>query len=403
MLSLSLATYNPTKKIKPISFKGISDCRLQMDLGTNYQLLITIDTANPEYDELRSQSDACIWLTTDNLDLLFVKAREPQKDKIGGLCELTFYEVTYMLKYTEPANLFKPYFGSLIKYLSGLSKQFVFNLLCPDQNILMDSGSLDNLSLMTTAIDKAVGLTYRASGLINTANGYLPVIEISDFRNLEDISFKDWRYKPFFAKNNFSNIRNDSIKLNSLNLSYPGAIPKYLLVLGSTGDGSTSSSVVKFDKDNYAWLDPTYPLIKINKNYYIFNTQVAKTNIEFDIKVVKLSQNLEIQDSEFLPQNNPINTPILKSLITNKPRRIIDRDKGLLALYNEGVAYLKKRRDLIVYDFDADYPDIILPGNKIQVTYLEKQTTASGQERVVFDINSAFIARNLQFDLRKYA
>lgn len=402
MLSLSLATYKPIKKIKPLSFKGISDCRLTMDLGTTYQLLITIDTANPEYDELRGKSDACIWLSTDNLDLLFVKAREPQKDKVGGLCELTFYECSYMLKFTEPANLFKPYFGSLIQYLSGLSKEFIFTLLAADQKIIIDSGTLDNLSLMSTATGKAVGLTYRSAGLVQTSNGYLPVIEISDFRHLETVSQSDWRYRAFFAKNSFSNIKNDILKLNNLTLSYPGAIPKYLLVLGASGDGSTSSSVIKFDNDSYPWLDPNYPLVRINSNYYIYNSKVSKTNTEFDIKIVKLNQNLEIQDSEFLVQNNPINSPIAQSLITNKPKRIIDRDKGLQALYNEGLAYLQKRQDLVTYEFDVDYPDIILPGNKIVVKYLEQQVATTGQKRTTFNIDAAFIARNLQFDLRKF-
>lgn len=402
MFSLSLATYNPTKKIKPLSFKGISECRLTMDLGITYQLLLTVDTTQSEYDELRSLSDACVWLTTDNLDLLFVKAREPQKDKIGGICELTFYEASHMLKYTEPANLFRPYYGTLINYLSGLSTQVVFSQLCPDQNIIMDSGTLDNLSLMSTATGKAIGLTYRSAGLIQTSTGYKPLIEIDNFRSLETISQTDWRYKPFFAKNSFSNIRNDIIKLNNLTLSYPGAIPKYLLVMGSTGDGSTASSVIKFDSDSYSWIDPNYPIVKIKENYYIFNSQSSKTNIEFDIKIVKLNQNLEIQDSEYLPQNNSITSPIAKSLITNKPKRIIDRDKGLLSLYNEGVGYLKKRQDLITYDFDVDYPDIILPGNKIIVKYLEQQTTMAGQKRTIFNIDSAFIARNLQFDLRKF-
>lgn len=399
MLQLFLASFNPNPvKLKPLNLTGILDARLKMDLGSSYQLLLDINTECQDYTTLRYNLGACVWVETEHLRLLFVKARAAQQTEVDGVVKLTFYEASYMLKYTEPQLLYVPFIGSAIEYLSRLSNRFVFNLISPDRQVIIDSGISDNLALLEEVCTKVGGWTWRSAGLTQTTTGqWRPLIEIGTFQELERYDNFDFKYRPFFAKAqpNQNPFDQDTIGLRTLSVESSQFAPKYLLVVGTVGDGATKSSVVTFQTTDYPWLDNQYPIVKIGSNYYLQNTQANATNLDFDIHRVTINSNLQITNSQ---------TSILPGGSAQggaTPLQIVNQNQARQALYNEGVAYLKQRQEAAVYKFEAIYPQIILPGNRIKLDYTEMQTSF-GDTKVIFDLDDILIARNLDFNLKNY-
>lgn len=388
MLKVSLVNpYKSWNKIKPLKLEGgFNNFELSMDINGAYELKTVLNTSSEIYDELRNNFDYGLIIETQDVTLGFIKARDPQFDGVKGVATITFYSSVWKLKYSEPLQQNQTYNGSAINFINSIDSEFVWLPISKDKNIVFSSGVASNFDMLKSVLDLSNWI-YRDNGMIFDGVNYKPSIVYGDPRDFDN-------YFGTIKANNTTSLDNpfdtDFILITDLKLNYSGEVFTHLRVFGDVGQGGASNnSAVSLSNPFASYINPEFPLVQINNKYYIQNTKIASQRYwnTYTTQVFTLTSNTyNPTANQVLDVNNPTET-----------NQLLSTSDAESYIYNKGVQFLKEHQEATNYTFSFAFKKILLPMQKISISYKETQETFSGI-KTIYDIQTSQILRNLRYD-----
>jgi len=369
--------YESYNTLRPLNFKedGFVSASLVMDLGFAYELSLEITPALNAWNELVNQDNIGIRMITDDLDLVFIKDRQPTKFSSSGVTSLGFVSSVYRLKgnIERVAKRSETYSGDMQAILATVSQEVDFSPISSPTTITLDTGTGDNFQLLNDIIDSAGGYNWREV----STDGTKTIIQYGDFRESSDIvkgsETADTEDADIIL---LDCTRNDSgTLLTSINVAggVSGVNGEYKSFLTETGES--------YLKQGFS-LQPLTGSDRFTaegRQKYKIQNDNAQTDI-------LLEDSLSVSIS--LPSNETVNERDIRKQI-----------------YNAGVAKLRGSTNKTSYVFAIQPTKIILPGIQMLVPFYQKQIEVDGKVQTLFSIqNETFFLRKLVYnDLSIYA
>jgi hypothetical protein len=342
---------------------GFLSASLDLDFGGAYSLTIEISSELPVFDTLKNTNFG-LRLIDNNIDLAFFKGKTPTINTVTGVVTLTYFSSSWLLRYSQRLltenELYKAMAFDLIK---NLNPNFVFELLGQDQFIELNTGVLNNLALLEDVCKTAKGWNWRDNGIVNIDGVNKTKILIGDFNQI----IPNYRASNSFLDDPFET---EIIKINSIKQTLTGDAISHLLMLSDTGQGSESSTIIFPNEQNASYVVPEFPLVDKNK-------------------VIRGQKAFYIQDI-----NNKIGFDKFETVV-------IQNAVSAQELYQKGISYIKSKQDYSIYEYELNFPKIVLPGEKVKVSYHDSQKNMNGDDINFYDIEDTLTLRKLKFDLSK--
>jgi hypothetical protein len=351
--------------IRPIITNGggFLSADLEMDFGGAYTLTIDISADLPIYSTLKD-SNFGIRLIDGEINLAFYKGKTPTVNTVTGVITLTYYSSSWLLRYSQRLltenELYK---GSAFDLIKNLNPNFVFELIGNDQYIELNTGVLNNLAVLEDVCKAAKGWNWRDQGVANIDGVNMTKIIIGDYNKVQ---------AKYRATNSFIDdpFENEIIKINSIKQTLTGDAISHLLIISDTGQGSESSTIIFPNEKNASYVIDDYPLVD-------------------EGKVIRGQKSFYINDA-----NNKIGFKKFETLV-------VQNAVSAQELYQKGVAYIKSKQDSSIFEYELGFPKIVLPGEKVKVTYRDYLQTMTGEIYKIYDLEDTLTLRQLKFDLSK--
>lgn len=378
----------------PLTTGGVTELELSMDTNIHNELKMTINPVlESHYDFLKNNPNAGVrvrQLDDDQsviFDMAFIKDRQAQFENASGRVNLTFRSSTLLLdlnniRYVPKYTVWN---GGAFKLISQISPNFIWELVGNDVDISLQTGTMGNIELLNKVVETVGNWSWREKGIDSLTNK--TVIQVGDFRKLgvtETARF--FENDDIFDTKTIRIVGDPKINLNGDSITHLAASG-----LNSGGESAVKSSTVFLDDPQADYVKADFPLVDIGERddsgkilYYIFNLSTY-SNLGFnklEKKEISLSSNSQ-------------------TIVSNEIKNDFDYKKAQKNVYNQAVAYLRKKSFGQSYSFDFRFPRLILPGTKLYLNY-SKYHTYFDKTREIINTSEVVYLKDLKFDLTKF-
>lgn len=358
-----------------------------MSINQPYLAIVKVNANFGYWEELRTQ-DLGFRIETDNINLAFVKVDRKMGD--FGEQEIRLASASYNLKYSY-SYPDQNYSGSLATFLSNLNSNYVFTPVSGDRNIEIETGWFNDLELLTMALKKAKGWSWRDNGLVTSGGTTKPQILYGDFG--ADITnaynadpTKTWAKPGYLSQ--FQKIDNwkttDNASLNWIHENESGEYYTYIVSSYSIDGTNNPNSRVVLDP-NLITQDGQFPIITVTKSGQQFYAVQNPFVPFFPEKGL-----FEVMQSPVNAENQAGTQEVSSGLTPQK-------------LYSETIAKIKANLVKTNLTFDEkNLKEIILPGNDLFLSWKQVLTLKDGTTRELYNIqNQRKSLNNLKFNLNE--
>jgi len=372
--------YNSLHTINTKS-RGVTEINLVYNINSPNELNCIFNTNLPLDAYLRlKDSEFGIRIKKDDHDLLFVQDRSSKKIDSQGQISVRFYSSIYKALYSEPTLINTQHINKSGLATINLIQGFEFILISQDVRISLTAGANNNLDIIND-IRKASGAwSYFDTGLYPRGDGtFKNRIIIGNYNKINDYSGIDKRFQTetLIAKN-IQNIFSKNPVLLDVTRFYNGRQIKFVKAILETGGGAgTSNSGFSFTRTDYAFVDPDFPIVNINGEFYIKDNKYTGLEERFFIHVETLTANSD----------------------NGAGSQIYNVEDALRYLYRKAVYYFKTQQESLRIDCEMAIKKLTFP-KYLKVNYT-KRIRNNGKEYVIHDINEDILYTKLQFDLTK--
>jgi hypothetical protein len=367
---------------------GIVDLKLKVQSNNPYQLILTMNAQCPFWNELKNDRTLGVRFTTKYIDLAFLQY--DRKQNLEGKQTFTFISSCHKLNRVRPNNLNIIYKGSLASFLGSLSSDFIFDFISSDQEITLDTGITNSLTLITEAMQKAKGYSWVEAGLVDVGNNVFKTrIAIGDFgQDLEGYyqSTGDKAFTPLFCEKRalLDDWEDDNTaNLNYLNENDSGDTFKYLLPVGNSGSGAGSNSTnLVLTNPTASYINGQFPLVAL--------TNPTNGKVEYWIQNPFYTSYLDtFEVQSFTGTNN------------SEQGETLTTEQTEASLYAEAVAYIKRKSLIRQITMNAISKRVCLPNTLCYVQYNEKIKLLDNEVLNPYSVKEVFCMDDMEFDLTK--
>jgi hypothetical protein len=380
----------------PLGLNGITEMKLAVDLKQPYILKMIINAQlGVFYDMLKDQNNIGLRLRqldadgNIDLELAFIKDRQPQINRASSRTEITFRSYSYLLDvstrtipyYHIYPNFIKGDKDSTQEFISSISNKYVFKLVGKDSTINFQTGTLNNLEMLNKAVENTGNWSWREAGI--DSKGLKSVIEYGDFRKLGITAqaLFDVDDNPFTKKDNIKIVGEPKINLN-------GEVITHLFATGGSSSGADQSQTVFLDDPNASWIDSDFPLV-----------WMGETN--GDGKKLYRIFNKKAYDSIGYSVNKAYNVSLSSNSTDSDNNLIYSYSDAQKVVYKKSVNYMREKA--FDYSFSCDYKfnKIYLPGTRVQVQYT-KYHESFDKYRTIIDFQDTVYLKNIEYNLLQF-
>jgi hypothetical protein len=376
----------------PLNNGGITEATLAIDTKNSYILKLVI---NPNlgtfYDALREENNSGVRLRqlvdgNIDLELAFVKDRQPQINRASGRVELSFRGASYLLTLNTLRKIpyYKSYNGSCQQILQDLSPNFVFQLFGADDTISIQTGTLDPLQLVNEAIEATGNFiwwdygvdTYTEKPIIGFGNpSSLPTVATA--RYFEDDEPFDQTTIRIVGEPK-QNLNGDSIS--------------HLLATGtiSSGTGADRENTIFLDNPSADYIFADYPLVWLgevddnNKPIYRIYNPAAYAELGYN-RLQSYSVDLSSNSTD-----------------PTTGTQDFDYKASQKTVYRRAVNYLRSKGFGSSYTFDYRFPKIYPAGTKILLDYRSVHKLFGVNRDIIRAEGQEIYLKNIEYDLTRF-
>lgn len=359
--------------------KGVTQAQLTYNTNQPNELTCKFNTNLPfdAYNFIKN-SDYGIRIKKDGHDLLFVQDKSSKKVDSQGQIEVRFYSSIYKSLYAEPTLINQQFVNQSGIVTANRIQGFEFILISNDVTLSLTTGVNQNLAIIDELRKSSGAWSYFDTGLYARGDGsYSNRILIGDYNNIESYGAIDTRFATErLETSNVRSIFNSNPVLTNLQTFYNGRQIQFLYPILDTGQGGGSSnSAPVFERTNYTFVDPEFPLVEINGKIYIQDVNYTGLERRFFNYPVTLTANSD----------------------DGAGAQIYNVNDALAYLYRKGVYYLKTQKESLRIDCEIAFRKLTFP-KYLDVNY-SKTITRNNKKYLIHDIKEKILYTKLQFDL----
>lgn len=361
--------------------KGVlsSDLVLQISSPNELVLSFTTDLPSSAY-KLLKDGDYGIRLKKDGIDMVFVQDRQSKKIDSQGIITARFFSGIYKSKHTGLNNLYRYDINkSAITVVNRLG-DYNWQSISPDVNVSLDFGTNMDYDNLQELMKSAGNWSWFDAGLTYVGDKYENTILIGRYTEIEQYGAVDSRFATEIARQStlLDNPFDSRPLIEDITAYYNGRQIQFLFVALDTGAGASSRNASPvFDRTDYDFIDPKYPIIEIDGVYYIQNVDYTGLEQRFDNYIVTLSSNVDDGSSQ-----------------------IFNVSDALSYMYRKAVYYMRTQNESIRYDIPLTFKKLTFP-KYFEVLYNKNIRNLKGDVYNLFNINEKILFKSIKYDLTK--
>lgn len=373
------------RPIRSLSFENhdMLDVNITFTINEPQQMQILINPSVPFWKDFVENPTYGIRYRTDTLDFIFIKKKADILTY--GETEINLFSSSYKLMTIQRDLRDLLYKGDLSTFLAKFPSEFTFTNISSSKNVIIETGVLDNLKLLTESVSYPEKFGWRDNGIIDSGGGvYKTQILYGNFG--EDItnyynSSSDVTAKPVNTYS-YTSAPNDDLDLapiKSVERRQTGEVYTHVYPTGDTGGGANQSTSIRLTNPTASYIDPQYPLVPLynsergQNDYYVLNP-----NVHWPVP--------RVVDYAYTYSANKFDS-------TGNAELTQDQREELL--YRATVSYIQALEVTSYNEVDVELKKAVLAGNQININY--KFTNQDGV--VIHDINETQIIKSYQFSL----
>jgi len=200
--------------------KGVTKLALKLQANGLNELdsTVNLNIGSDAYNLLKTNFEVGLRLQDNDLDLMFIRDRQRQKDINNGQINAGFFGSMFRLRYTAPVFSGQKLVNqSAISILNSLDAKVSFVLLGSDSIIDIDAGSFNNLELIDKICKAAGGWTYFESGLVEISPGnYVTEVIVGDMQGLGALTAPRFQTETIGNNSKLAGINSPNLTLNDI-------------------------------------------------------------------------------------------------------------------------------------------------------------------------------------------
>lgn len=373
------------KQVRSISLanKDVLDVNIKLDLNSPHQMQLLVNPNMPFWEEFANNPLYGIRYRTDTLDIVYIKKNPTIL--MYGETEINLFSTSYKLKTVQRDLRDLLYKGDLATFLGKFPSEFVFTPISSSTNIIIDTGVLDNLELLSGAVGYPEQFGWRENGLVDVGGGVLKT-EILYGHFGDDITSyyntsSDDRAKPLRTYT-FTSSPNDDLDvapIKSLERRQTGEVYTHIYPVGDTGGGANQSTSIRLTNPLASYIDPQYPLVPLynaergQNDYYVLNP-----NASWPVP--------RVLDYPYTYSVNKFDSS------GNAELTVAQREE---LLYRAAVSYIQALQVESYFEVDVELKKAVLPGNHIDIRY--RSTNQDGV--IIHDVNEVQTLKPYEYSL----
>jgi hypothetical protein len=358
--------YAPTNNysiVRTLKQGDYLDVNIKLDVNNPHQMIITINPNMNFWNEFINGVDSELYgirYRTDTLDHMFLK-RDVGVDEYGRTT-INMLSTSYKLATFRRDLKDLLYQGDLGAFLNKFPSEFEFINISDTRDIIIETGTLSHLELLTEASTYPEKYGWRENGIIDSGGGVLKTQILYGFLGQDMQAYfnssSDPRCEPLKTYSYTSSPSDDLniATLKGVQRKKTGELYTHILPVGDVGSGTATSSSIRLRDPNASYIDPQYPLVPLNNtetgqiDYYILNP-----NAKFPVPRCK--------DYSYTYSINEYNQNGQAKLTPTQYEQI---------LYRKTVSYIQALEVTFYNELDLELKKAVLPGNNVNIKFTQK-------------------------------